>query len=240
MQVIPAIDIRGGRCTRLYQGDYDRESVFDSDPVDAALRWIDMGAERLHVIDLDGARDGARVNAPTVKRIVESVDVPVQVGGGIRGVDDARQMIDLGVAQVIFGTAAVEHPDEVEYAVSRFGDDRVCVSVDARDGSVRTRGWLGEGSIGAADLMQAMSETRGVRRFIYTDVSRDGTLSHPNFSAVSDMLAAIEYPIVVAGGIATVDDIIRLRDLGAAGAVTGMAIYTGAMDLRAAINAVKN
>ena len=162
MQVIPAIDIRGGRCARLFKGDYAQETVFDNDPVDAALRWVDMGAQRLHVIDLDGAKDGQRINAETVARVARSVDVPIQMGGGIRSVDDADAVLQIGVNMVIFGTTAVEDPDAVQASAEAFGEERVCVSVDAKDGVVRTRGWLTETSLLALDLLVEMSDRRKI------------------------------------------------------------------------------
>ena len=238
MQVIPAIDIRGGRCARLFKGDYERETVFDNDPVAAARRWIGMGAQRLHVIDLDGAKDGVRVNADTVRRIAGAVDVPIQMGGGVRTADDAAAVADMGVEMVIFGTAAVENPTAVRASVDALGAARVCVSVDARDGMVRTRGWLADTSIAAQDLMRDMADECGVRNFIYTDTTRDGTLAHPNFASVRAIVGGVDHPVMIAGGIASVDDIRQLRDLGAVGAITGMAIYTGALDLAAAIRAV--
>ena len=240
MQLIPAIDIRGGRCAGLFKGDSERETIFDNDPVDAASRWADIGAERLHVIDLDGAKDGFRVNAPAVRRIIEAVDIPVQVGGGIRSANDAREVLGLGAETAIFGTAAVEAPNEVAAAVDQLGEESVCVAVDALDGKVRTRGWLEGTTLKALDLINDMADKRGVRRFIYTDTSRDGTLSHPNFDTVAEIVSAIKYPVIVAGGIATISDLLQLREIGAFGAITGMAIYTGAMDLAAAIHAVEN
>lgn len=240
MDVIPAIDIRNGRCARLFKGDYERETVFDNDPLDAALRWIDSGARRLHVIDLDGAKDGSRVNAQVVRRIVHSVDVPVQMGGGIRSVEDVTDVLDMGVDLAIFGTAAVENPDHVQNSVETYGNHHICVSVDAKDGYVRTRGWLAETSLRAIELLNEMSETRGVRNFIYTDTARDGTLSHPNFDTVGEVVSQIEYPVMVAGGIATIEDVIKLREIGAAGAITGMAIYTGSLDLAEAIRSAED
>ncbi len=240
MQVIPAIDIRGGRCARLFKGDYEQETVFDDDPVDAALRWVDAGAQRLHVIDLDGAKDGYRVNASSVRRIIEATKVPVQVGGGIRSAIDAEEILDLGAETAIFGTAAVEAPDEVGEAVRHLGQQNICVSVDALDGMVRTRGWLEGTSLNAIDLINELADEKGVRRFIYTDTSRDGTLSHPNFEAVAEIVSAIKYPVIAAGGIATIGDLLQLKHLGASGAISGMAIYTGAVDLEAAIQAVEN
>ena len=237
MQVIPAIDIRGGRCARLFKGDYERETVFDEDPLDAALRWLDMGAHRLHIIDLDGAKDGGRTNARVIQRIVSSVDVPIQMGGGIRSLQDAAAVLDTGVEVAIFGTIAVEDPEVVERSVEELGSEHICVSVDGKNGIVQTRGWLTDTLLRASELLNEMSSVRNVRNFIYTDTERDGTLSHPNFDAVTEIVREIEYPVMIAGGIASVDDIVQLRDIGAAGAITGMAIYTGALDLSDAIRA---
>ncbi|MEK9674973.1 MAG: 1-(5-phosphoribosyl)-5-[(5-phosphoribosylamino)methylideneamino]imidazole-4-carboxamide isomerase [Chloroflexota bacterium] len=237
MDVIPAIDLRGGRCVRLTQGDYDRETVFDDDPAGVARRWVDAGARRLHIVDLDGARDGVRSNADAVTAILDAVDIPVQLGGGVRTEADAKQLVELGVDRVIFGTAAIEAPEQVANAVKSVGEDHVIVGVDAKDGMVQTRGWLEQSTVSAAELAQQMVDI-GVRRFIYTDTSRDGTLSHPNFTAVADLKQNLRYPIVVAGGISSVDDLVQLAELGAEGAITGMAIYSGAIDLKRAIETV--
>jgi len=237
MDVLPAIDLRGGRCVRLTQGDYDRETVFDDDPAGVARRWVDAGARRLHVVDLDGARDGVRSNADAVTAILDAVDIPVQLGGGVRTEADAMQLVNLGVDRVIFGTAAIEAPEQVANAVKSVGEDHVIVGVDAKDGMVQTRGWLEQSTVSAAELAQQMVDI-GVRRFIYTDTSRDGTLSHPNFTAVADLKENLRYPIVVAGGISSIDDLVQLAELGAEGAITGMAIYSGAIDLKRAIETV--
>jgi len=237
MDVLPAIDLRGGRCVRLTQGDYDRETVFDDDPAGVARRWVDAGARRLHIVDLDGARDGVRSNADAVTAILDAVDIPVQLGGGVRTEADAKQLVELGVDRVIFGTAAIEAPEQVANAVKSVGEDHVIVGVDAKDGMVQTRGWLEQSTVSAAELAQQMVDI-GVRRFIYTDTSRDGTLSHPNFTAVADLKQNLGYPIVVAGGISSVDDLVQLAELGAEGAITGMAIYSGAIDLKRAIETV--
>ncbi|MGA0275497.1 MAG: 1-(5-phosphoribosyl)-5-[(5-phosphoribosylamino)methylideneamino]imidazole-4-carboxamide isomerase [Dehalococcoidia bacterium] len=237
MDVIPAIDLRGGRCVRLTQGDYDRETVFDDDPAGVARRWVYAGARRLHIVDLDGARDGVRSNADAVTAILDAVDIPVQLGGGVRTEADAKQLVELGVDRVIFGTAAIEAPEQVANAVKSVGEDHVIVGVDAKDGMVQTRGWLEQSTVSAAELAQQMVDI-GVRRFIYTDTSRDGTLSHPNFTAVADLKQNLRYPIVVAGGISSVDDLVQLAELGAEGAITGMAIYSGAIDLKRAIETV--
>jgi len=237
MEVIPAIDLRGGRCVRLEQGDYGRETVFDNDPVAVARRWVAAGALRIHVVDLDGAREGVRTNAPAVEALVAAVPVPIQLGGGIRSAQTAGELLGLGVDRVIFGTAALDAPEEVAEAVAAHGPERVIVSVDARDGLVASRGWTEGSGIPALDLIEGMAEL-GVRRFVYTDISRDGTLEHPNFRAVKSILEQVRYPVLAAGGIATTDDLLELARLGVEGAVTGIAIYTGAIDLREAIDAV--
>ena len=237
MEILPAIDLRGGRCVRLTQGDYGRETVFDDDPAAVARRWVDQGARRLHVVDLDGARDGVRGNAEAVSAIVGAVDVPVQLGGGIRHADEAGRLIDMGVDRVIFGTAAIEAPGEVQTAVKNIGPEHVIVSIDAKDGMVQTRGWLQQSDVPAIELANHMVEL-GVSRFIYTDTSRDGTLTHPNFAAVAELRENLRYPIVVAGGVASIEDLVELAKLGVEGAISGMAIYTGALDLRRAIETI--
>ena len=237
MDIFPAIDLRNGHCVRLTQGDYDRETVFDDNPAAVAKRWVDQGARRIHVVDLDGAREGIRANADAVAAIVEAIDIPVQLGGGVRDAAEARRLIDLGVDRVIMGTAAIEAPDEVQKAVEDVGSVHVIVGVDAKDGMVQTRGWIEESTVTAIDLAQQMVKL-GVRRFIYTDTSRDGTLTHPNFEAVAELGENLRYPIIVAGGIASIDDLVRLAKLGVEGAISGMAIYSGALDLKKAIETI--
>lgn len=237
MEVIPAIDLLGGKCVRLVQGDYEQKRVFDDDPVGVAGRWVAAGATRLHVVDLDGARDGERANADAVQAIVESTAVPVQLGGGIRTLDDATDLLDLGVDRVIFGTSAVTAPEQVERAVENHGSGRVIVGVDARDGMVQTRGWTETSDLKALDLIGRMADI-GVRRFMYTDTSRDGTLSHPNFESIQSIIDGVSYPIVAAGGVASIDDLLQLARMGAEAAVTGLAIYSGALDLERAIKEV--
>ena len=237
MDILPAIDLRGGRCVRLTLGDYDRETVFDYDPAAVAQRWVDQGARRMHVVDLDGARDGIRANADAVSAIVDAIDIPIQLGGGVRDAAEARRLIDMGIDRVIIGTAAIEAPDEVQAAVEDVGADHVIVGVDAKDGMVQTRGWLAQSEVTAIDLARQMVE-RGVRRFIYTDTSLDGTLTHPNFAAVTELSDNLRYPIIVAGGISSIEDLVELAELGVEGAISGMAIYSGALDLKRAIETI--
>ena len=238
MQVIPAIDLRDGKCVRLFQGDYDRETVFSDDPAAAATRWVAAGASRLHVVDLDGARDGVRANMAAVEAILAAVNVPVQLGGGIRSAQSAADLLSIGVDRVIFGTAAIESRDEVRTTIDQLGAEAVVVGVDAKRGFVSTRGWTEATRVRATDLMTEMAGI-GVRRFMYTDTERDGTLFHPNFDSISEVLEAVPHPVIAAGGIATIDDLATLSAMGAEAAVTGVAIYSGSLDLQKAIEEVE-
>jgi phosphoribosylformimino-5-aminoimidazole carboxamide ribotide isomerase len=233
MEIIPAIDLRNGKCVRLYQGDYSRETVFSDDPVSMALRWQTEGAKRLHVVDLDGAAEGRPGNLDEIRRIVEAIDIPVQVGGGIRSVDTVDQLLALGVGRAILGTVAVENPDLAAQACQKYGG-KVVIGIDARDGVVATRGWLEKSSVTAGDLAIRMVGL-GASRFIYTDISRDGTLTSPNLEAVADLVSQVSVPIVAAGGISSVEHLSKLAALGVEGAIVGRAIYTGDVKLAEAI-----
>jgi phosphoribosylformimino-5-aminoimidazole carboxamide ribotide isomerase len=236
MEIIPAVDLRGGKCVRLYQGDYDRETVYSDDPVAMALRWQSEGAGRLHLVDLDGAAEGEPRNLDAIERVVAAVQIPVQVGGGIRSIQTIEQLAGVGVQRTILGTAAIEDPDLVGLACRRFGD-QIVVGVDARDGKVATRGWLEQSSANAGELAAAM-EARGVARFIYTDIGRDGTLTGPNLEAVADFVRSVHVPVIAAGGIGSVEDLVRLAEAGVEGAIVGRAIYTGDVSLRDALDQV--
>jgi phosphoribosylformimino-5-aminoimidazole carboxamide ribotide isomerase len=223
--VIPAIDIKGGRCVRLFQGRYDQETVFSDDPAAVALRWQEEGARRVHVVDLDGALTGALQNLDVVRAIARTLSVPITFGGGLRDLESIGRILDAGVDRVVLGTAAVESPDLVERAAQLHGD-RVAVGLDARNGVVVTRGWTeasGESALDAAARMVQL----GVRRLIYTDVSRDGTLTEPNFESTSQLVEAVDVPVVASGGVSRVEHLVRLKQLGAEAAIVGRALYTG-------------
>ena len=237
MEVIPAIDLRAGRCVRLYQGDYDRETVYSDDPVRVALEWQEMGATRIHLVDLDGAASGVQANLDVVRRIANAVDAPIQLGGGIRSVSAAESILDMGVQRIILGTSAVETPSFVEQACRRFGADAVIVGVDARDGMVAVRGWRETSSTSALDLIHSMAAL-GVKRFIYTDIARDGTLSSPNFNAIEAIVQGCDSFLVASGGVSSLEHIRRLDSLGLEGAIVGKALYSGDIDLREAISNV--
>ncbi len=237
MEVIPAIDIRGGRCVRLFQGDYDRETVFSDSPLDMATHWVQQGSERLHVVDLDGARDGVAPNIEVVAQIAASSPVPVQYGGGVRDVASAVRAVETGVDRVVVGTAAVEDPSLVPALLREIGAAALIVSVDARDGRVALDGWTRGSGVDAVDFTRKL-ETAGVERIVYTDVSRDGTLTEPNFAGVEEIAAATGMKVLVAGGVSAVEHVSRLAAVPVEGAIVGSAVYTGAIDLGEAMAAV--
>ncbi|MBI4301772.1 MAG: 1-(5-phosphoribosyl)-5-[(5-phosphoribosylamino)methylideneamino]imidazole-4-carboxamide isomerase, partial [Chloroflexi bacterium] len=238
MEVIPAIDLRNGRCVRLYQGRFDQETVFSEDPVAVALGWLALGAPRLHVIDLDGADKGKPVNTATIEAIVKSVSISVQVGGGLRDIEAVEATLAMGVQRVILGTAAVENPALVKEACARFGE-AVVLAVDARDGYVATHGWKEKTRFLAKDFVNLMA-AQGIKRIIYTDIAHDGTLTGPNFNAIAQLMASTDLPIIASGGIASIDHLKRLARLRVEGAIIGQALYTGQIDLKEAITAVNS
>ena len=233
IDIIPAIDLRDGKCVRLFQGDYAQETVYDDDPLAVALRWQAAGAQRIHIVDLDGAAAGDVVNIKVVENIANAVLVPTQLGGGIRTLETITQVLKAGVERVILGTIAVEKPDLVKAACARY-PDCIIVSIDARDGQVATRGWLKGTSLSMVKLAQDMAAL-GVKRFIYTDISRDGTLTGPNYTAITELIQAIRLPVIAAGGISTLEHLRELKKLGVEGAIIGKAIYSGDIDLRKAV-----
>ena len=237
MEIIPAIDLRGGRCVRLYQGDYSRETVYSDDPAEMAKRWVELGATRLHVVDLDGAKEGRPTNLDVIRTIISSVAVPVQVGGGVRTKESAEKLISAGVTRIMIGTAAVDDPNLIEGLVDSLGPDRIIVTVDARDGLVALRGWTEGSQVQASQVIKEMAQ-RGVVRFLYTDISRDGTLTGPNFQAIEQLVSERAAGLIAAGGISTNDHILRLASIGVEGAVVGTALYTGDISLATAIKAL--
>ena len=231
MLVIPAIDLRDGRCVRLRQGRYEDETVYFDDPVRMAKLWRVMNTKVLHLVDLDAARtttEGDDHNRDVIARIAAALDVPVQVGGGIRTLEDVEAMLALGVYRVVLGTAAVRDPDLVGQAVERFGASRIVVGIDAKDGEVRTEGWEAGSGVGAVELAVDM-EARGVRRFVYTDISRDGTLEGPNVAAYREMADHLtRAKITASGGVGEYRDLLALQAVereGIDSVVVGRALY---------------
>lgn len=240
MIVYPAIDIRGGRCVRLVEGDFARETVFDADPADAARRWRGAGAEWLHVVDLDGAKTGRPANLEAVARIRAAVALPIQLGGGLRTIDDLAAVKAVGVDRVVLGTAALRTPELVVEAVRRWGE-AVAVGLDARDRRLAAEGWL-EQTDAAVDEVARRLAGAGVAHFVFTDIRRDGTLAGPNLEAlrfVIDALAGSGASLIASGGVGTVADVSAIAATGAAGVIIGRALYDGRVDLAAAIAAAK-
>jgi phosphoribosylformimino-5-aminoimidazole carboxamide ribotide isomerase len=239
MDVMPAIDLLGGRCVRLYQGDYNQADVFDDNPVAVAQRWAAEAIQWLHVVDLDGAKVGHPVNLDEIAAIVRAIDVPVEVGGGLRDHASVAQLLDIGVQRVILGTVAVEQPELVAELCTAF-PGQIVVGIDARNGQVATRGWVETSSVQAIDLAKQMAHL-GVSSIIYTDIHRDGTLQGPNLEALRTLAESIEIPVIASGGISSVTDLLNLlplEPLGVNGVIIGRAIYTGAVDLKSAVRAI--
>jgi phosphoribosylformimino-5-aminoimidazole carboxamide ribotide isomerase len=234
MEIIPAIDIRGGKCVRLIQGDYARETVFSDDPVAMAKHWLEHGARRLHVVDLDGARDGEPRNLGVVERIAGAVRIPVELGGGIRSEESAGRALAAGVDRVIIGTAALDMTAARRFAKA-LGDAMVA-GIDARDGRVAVRGWLETSDVRAVDLGREMAGL-GVKWIVFTDIGSDGMLQGPNVAALREMVESVGASIIASGGITTVDDVKAVRDAGAAAAIIGRALYEGRLSLEEAMKA---
>jgi phosphoribosylformimino-5-aminoimidazole carboxamide ribotide isomerase len=225
--------LRNGKCVRLYQGDYNRETIFSENPLEVALKWQSLGAPRIHLIDLDGAAAGDVVNIEIIETIANAVLVPTQLGGGIRTLDNTSRLLKMGVERVIFGTAAVENTDLIKEACRKYAE-AIIVSIDAREGWVATRGWLRGTELKATRLAQDMARL-GVRRFIYTDITRDGTLTGPNYGAISELIEAVKLPVIAAGGISSLEQLKVLRGIGVEGAIIGKALYTGDINLKKAL-----
>lgn len=241
MEVIPAIDLLNGQCVRLYQGDYQQSQVFNDNPVEVARQWADQGATRLHVVDLDGAKQGKTTNWAAIEAIVAAIAIPVQVGGGLRDRHSVKALLDRGVNRAILGTVAVENPALVADLCLEF-PQQIVVGIDARDGKVATRGWLENSSLLATELAQQM-EQAGAAAIIYTDIHRDGTLQGVNREALRELAAQIEIPVIASGGVGSLSDLLgllALEPLGVTGVIVGRAIYTGDLDLAEAIRAVGN
>jgi len=238
--IIPAIDIRGGRCVRLLQGDFRRETVYSGDPVDVARRWAAKGAERIHVVDLDGSREGRPVNDAVIGRILSAVDVPIEVGGGIRELGTVDLYLGMGVRWVILGTAALKNRDFVVEACRRH-PGRVILGIDARDGKVAVEGWTEATGADVLDVARQY-EGMGLAALVYTDIGRDGMESGVNVPATERLARQIGIPVIASGGVAGIGDIDKLMAAacpGILGVITGKALYTGALDLEEAIARTK-
>lgn len=230
MLIIPAIDIRGGKCVRLFQGDYNRETVYGDSPAEQAVRWEKEGAHIIHLVDLDGAKAKQSVNLDAVREICSAVHIPCELGGGIRTLEDARKAFDAGVYRIILGTVACENPKLAKEFVSEFTAERVVVGIDARGGCVAVNGWLENSGVDAYELVLTLQEM-GVTRFIYTDIATDGALSGPNCDAIAALCSRVpRCGVITSGGISSARDITALRELrknNLEGAIVGKALYDG-------------
>lgn len=238
MEVIPAIDLLAGRCVRLYQGDYQQSQVFNENPLEVALQWESQGATRLHLVDLDGAKEGTTINLDVIKAIVQTLIIPVQVGGGLRDRISVERLFNLGVERAIVGTVAVENPELLQELCETF-PHQIAVGIDARNGKVATKGWLETSTVEATDLAQQISDKAAA--IIYTDISRDGTLVGPNLGALRELARVSHVPVIASGGISSLTDLLSLlslESLGVKGVIVGKALYTGKVDLKEAIQAI--
>ena len=234
MRIYPAIDLRGGQCVRLRQGDYSQETIFDADPAAVAARFAAQGAEFLHLVDLDGAREGRPINGDAVRRIVAASGLPCQLGGGMRNDAHLDEAYSWGVARVILGTRAAREPDWGRAMCQRH-PGRVVLGLDARDGKVATEGWLSGTDTLAADFVRAASDW-GLAAVVHTDIARDGMLAGPNLEATAELARAVPHvPVIASGGVTTLEDIARCAGAGLHGAIVGRALYEGRLDLAQAI-----
>ncbi|WP_028592889.1 1-(5-phosphoribosyl)-5-[(5-phosphoribosylamino)methylideneamino]imidazole-4-carboxamide isomerase [Paenibacillus massiliensis] len=237
--IYPAIDIRGGKCVRLIQGDYNRETVYNDNPLEVAREWERLGGTFIHLVDLDGAKAGHPVNDDIIRSIASAVQVPVQVGGGLRTRADVDRVLSLGVSRVILGTAAIEDRAFTEEVLGTYGD-QIAIGLDARNGYVATRGWLETSEVKAEELARELA-AKGAETFIFTDISRDGMMQGPNVEAILSLAKSSGRQVIASGGVSTMDDLLKLSSHakeGIGGAIVGKALYTGSIQLDEAIRAV--
>lgn len=241
MIIFPAIDIRGGQCVRLVKGDFAQETVFSQRPEIMAKKWEDEGGQYLHLVDLDGARAGESRNLDVVEMILKTVNIPVELGGGIRTMDNIKRVLEMGVSRVILGSIAVKDPELVKTACKEYGSERIVVGIDAKDSIVAVDGWGVSGEVKATELAKRMAEG-GVKHIIYTDISRDGTLSGVNAKATAEIAKVSGVKVVASGGVSSIDDIKLLKEYehdGIEGVIVGKSIYTGALSLPEALSVAK-
>lgn len=236
--ILPAIDIKDGQCVRLYQGDYAKTTVYDNDPAEVAVRWHKAGAKWLHIVDLDGATQGYPVNLEILKRVRATTHISIEVGGGLRSMEHIEQVFNAGADRVILGTVAITNRVLLQEALVCYGD-RIAVGLDARDGKIAIAGWLETSGVTATELATELSAL-GVRRFIYTDIARDGAMTGPNIEEIARMQEAITqatntYSLIASGGVSSLADLHVLAAMGVEGAIVGKALYTGDINLHTAI-----
>ncbi|MFH1429038.1 MAG: 1-(5-phosphoribosyl)-5-[(5-phosphoribosylamino)methylideneamino]imidazole-4-carboxamide isomerase [Candidatus Margulisiibacteriota bacterium] len=230
-EVIPAIDILGGQCVRLYQGDYQQSKVYDNDPAAIALQWQEQGSHRLHIVDLDGAKAGTPVNMKIISDIVNKVDIPIELGGGIRTLDSVKQYLSLGVDRVILGSVAIKDPELLTDILALSNPDQIIVGVDIKDNKPAIHGWLETSDIDLFSFLQNLTQL-GVSRIILTDISKDGAMKGPNIGLMKDVCENINIPVIASGGVTNAKDILRLSGInGVEGCIIGKALYEGTIKL---------
>ncbi|NIL98564.1 MAG: 1-(5-phosphoribosyl)-5-[(5-phosphoribosylamino)methylideneamino]imidazole-4-carboxamide isomerase [Planctomycetales bacterium] len=235
MQIWAAIDLRNGHCVRLWQGDYQQETIYDDDPAAVAARWVREGARFLHLVDLDGARQGRLINVEAVQKIVATVDVPCELGGGIRDQKTVDQLLEMGLSRLIVGTRALQQPDWFRQMARRY-PHKLVLGVDARQGYVATEGWLETSQLPATELARQFND-EPLAAVIYTDIATDGTLTGPNVSAVGQLREAIDLPVIASGGVGCAEDVARLAATGVTGCIIGKALYEGKLTMAEALAA---
>jgi phosphoribosylformimino-5-aminoimidazole carboxamide ribotide isomerase len=235
MQIWPAIDLRGGKCVRLRQGDYQRETVYGDDPAQMARRFVQEGATCLHLVDLDGAKDGASANLPAVEAILAAVDIPCELGGGIRDEAAIERLLQLGLSRLVIGTRALKEPDWFR-GVCRRHPGKLALGIDAKNGLVATDGWLKTSTTSAVELARQFAGGP-LAAIIYTDISKDGMLQGPNLAAMAEMNAAVGIDVIASGGVTTAGDVRKLAEIGLAGCIIGRALYEGTLTLQGALQA---
>lgn len=235
MIIFPAIDILKGKCVRLIQGDYNQEKVYGDSPVAMAKKWEEKGAEYIHIVDLDGAKSGDSINKSVIKEIAENVNIPVQVGGGIRSLDIISFYLNSGVSRVIIGTAAIQDPEFLKEAVHQYSD-KIAVSLDARNGFVATDGWTDTSEVKAIDLVKQLEQI-GVKTIVYTDIAKDGMLQGPNLEEQRAINDATSMNVIASGGVTTKEDVNNLQTLDLYGTIIGKALYDGKLDFETVVEA---
>ena len=238
MIILPAIDIKDNKCVRLTQGDFNKVTVYSENPLDMALKWEKEGAEYLHLVDLDGARSEAFINKKSIEKIVKHINIPVQIGGGIRNEEKVGELLDLGVNRVILGTAAVENMELLEKLLTIYGDEKIVVSIDAKDGKVATRGWEIVSQLDSLELCKKLEDI-GIKTIVYTDISKDGMLEGPNFTIYKKLMDETNLDIIASGGVTFLEDIIKLNYMDIYGTIIGKAFYDKKLIFKEVIECLK-
>lgn len=235
MIIFPAIDIKDNKCVRLTQGDFDKVNIYSEDPYLMAKKWVECGAKFIHVVNLNGSRDEVGINDETLEKIATSVDIPIQVGGGIRDEKRVKELLDLGINRVIVGTMAIENKNLLKELINKYGQEKIVVSIDARNKKVATQGWEKLSDIDSVDLCKELEQI-GVKTIVYTDISKDGMLKGPNFDIYKELSQKTSLDIIASGGVTSIDDIKKLRDMNMYGAIIGKALYDKKLDLKEVID----